>query len=435
MPNARNRRTNDVRGNAVERELSRELGLLEAVTLGIGGIIGGGIYSIVGIVAGVAGPALILSFLFCALTALLVGHNYAKLGGRFPSCGASYEYVAKAFPRIELVRVWMGYILWFGYIVACSFYSVSFGLYASHLFPFLPPRLFTLSLIAIFLTLNMTGIGKTGKAQNIIVLAKVGILTIFTLLAIPSIEIDNYSPFFPEGYLSIFTASSLIFIGYEGFEIIGTSGEELKNPKRNMGRAIYIAIGAVSIIYMAVALVATGAVPYYELEASEAPMADLARYSLGRWGEVVLAFGALLATSSAFNAALFGSSRLAYAMSREGTMPRHFSHLSSTTRVPFIGLLSASAFIIMIALLGVLKELSALASLIFLMVFFIVSLANLRLREETKTKILFPCLAMLLCIFFITFVEATIWLWFTIISLIASIIYGMRKKSSSKRIS
>ncbi len=430
MPNVFDEPSKDLRGEVIERELSRELGLLEAVTLGIGGIIGGGIYSVVGIVAGVAGPALILSFLFCALTALLVGHNYAKLGGRFPSCGASYEYVAKAFPESELIRVWMGYILWLGYIVACSFYSVSFGLYASHLFPLLPPKLFTVALITVFSALNTLGIGKTGKAQNAIVLAKVGILTIFILLALPSVEVDNYDPFLPRGFLSIFTASSLIFIGYEGFEIIGTSGEELKNPRRNMGRAIYIAIGAVSIIYLAVALVATGVVPYYELEASEAPMAELANASLGKWGEVVLTFGALLATSSAFNAALFGSSRLAYAMSREGAMPRRFSSLSRVTRVPIFGLLAASVFITITAFLGVLRMLSALASLIFLAVFFTVSLSNLRLREETKTRIFIPCLAMLLCFFFIMFVGSTIWLGFTILSLLLVLIHVVRKKAS-----
>ncbi|NIN53483.1 MAG: amino acid permease [Nitrososphaeria archaeon] len=416
-----------VRDGVVERALSRELTLLEAVTLGVGGIIGGGIYSVLGIVAGVAGPALTVSFFFCTLTALLVGYNYARLGRRFPSCGASYEYVARAFPRSELMRVCVGYSLWFGYIVACSFYSVSFGLYASHFFPSFPPRLFSAALIAFFLVVNVRGVSKAGKVQDTIVLSKVGILIFFVLFAIPSVEVSNYSPFFPRGFLNVFTASALIFIGYTGFEIISTSGEELKSPERNMGRAIYIAIGVVSVIYLSVAVIATGIIPYYELVVSEAPMAELAKKSLGRWGELILGFGALLATSSAYNAALFGSSRLAYAMSRGGVMPQFFSSLSRVTRAPIFSLVFVSIPAALVAFFGALKELSALASLIFLVVFFSVSLSNLRLRRETGANPVFPWLAMLLCVFFIVFVELVIWLWFILLTASVVLSYYLRK--------
>lgn len=423
----------DKTGTSVdERELARELGLLEAVTIGIGGIIGGAIYSVLGIVMEVAGPAVILSFLLCAFTALMVGYNYAKLGESYPSSGASYEYVARAFPRHGLVKGLVGYSLWLGYLVACSFYSVSFGFYANHFFPSVPARVFSVTLIVAFLALNLAGVGKTGKTQDILVLVKVGILALFVALGIPSVKPGYYHPFFPKGVLSTFTASALIFIGYEGFEIIGTAGEELRNPKRDLRRAVYVTIAIVSSLYLMVAFVAVGLIPYDELGASGAPLAELASLVLGRWGGLILGFGALLSTSSALSAALFGSSRLAYAMAREGMMPHLFSSLNKRTRAPQYGLMVASLIIVFITMLGVVRELSGLASLIFLVAFFLVSLSNFRLREKTRSNVFYPFLAMFLCSYFMLFVERAIWIEFIILIAAAIILPQVMRRHISK---
>ena len=411
-----------------ERELARELTLLEAVTLGIGGIIGGGLYSVTGIVAGIAGPAVILSFILCAVTALVVGYNYAKLGTKFPSSGASFEFVARAFPKTDLVRAVIGYSLWLGYIVACSFYSVSFGLYAHSFLPSVPAKAFSLVLIVIFLCLNMAGVKKTGRVENIIVLTQVTILTLFVLSSAPSIDPENFDPFFPNGYMSIFIAGSIIFIGFEGFEIICTAGEELKNPEKNLGRAIYLAITIISLLYTSVVVVSVGVVPYNVLGASTTPLADVAGAALGRYGRIALGLGALLATSSAFNAALFGSSRLAYAMSREGMMPRRFSSLSKKTRAPIYSIVAAGVLITGMTILGVVKELSALASLIFLLVFFTVSLSNLLLRKVTGSSIIGPLAAMLLCLYFLSLVESIVWISFALLILGAMSAYFLVKR-------
>lgn len=401
---------------------------MEAVTIGIGGVIGGGVYSILGIALNIAGPAVIFSFLFCAFTALTVGYNYAKLGRRFPYSGASYEYVARAFPRLPIIKVLLGFFLWFGYIVASGFYSVSFGLYASHFFPWLPSKLFSIILVLGFLSLNLAGVGKTGKAQDVIVLAKVGILGIFVAIGLPSIKLTYFNDLFPNGALGVFSASTLLFIGYEGFEIIGTSGEELENPEKNLSRAIYLTVGVASALYLAVGFVAAGLTPYYSLRDSKAPLAELANLLLGRVGSAILGFGALLSTSSALNAALFGSSRLAYAMAREGTMPHVFSSLTRGTKVPYVGLIAASGIIGIFALVGVIKSLSALASLVFLIVFFMVSLSNLKLRNLTGSSIVFPCLAIIFCTYFMLFVDIKVWIQLVIV---ASIIIALYTVSSS----
>lgn len=416
-----------------ERELARDLSLLEAVTIGIGGVIGGGVYSVLGIALNMAGPAVIFSFLFCAFTALTVGYNYAKLGRRFPYSGASYEYVARAFPKLPVIKVLLGFLLWFGYIVASGFYSVSFGLYASHFFPWLPSKLFSIILVLSFLSLNLAGVGKTGKTQDIIVLAKVGILGVFVAISLPSVKLTYFNYLFPNGVLGVFSASTLLFIGYEGFEIIGTSGEELENPKRNLSRAIYLTVGVASALYLAVGFVAAGLTPYYSLRDSKAPLAELASLLLGRMGSAILGFGALLSTSSALNAALFGSSRLAYAMAREGTMPSVFSSLSKRTKTPYVGLIVASGMIGIFALIGVVKTLSALASLVFLLVFFTVSLSNLKLRNLTGSSIVFPCLAIGLCVYFMLFVDVRVWIQLIITASIITALYMALSKVHKRR--
>ncbi len=413
-----------------ERMLARELGLLEAVTIGIGGVIGGAVYSVLGIALDIAGPAVLISFIFCAFTALTVGYNYAKLGRRFPSSGASYEYIAKAFPNLRIVKNFLGMILWLGYLVASSFYSVSFGLYANHLIPLIPAKVFSIILVVIFLSLNLTGVGKTGKTQDLIVLIKVGILILFIAIGTPSVNFIYFEEIFPRGVINVFFASSLLFIGYEGFEIIGTAGEELENPEKNLMRAVYITVVVASLLYIGVGFIAAGLIPYYSLKDSNAPLAELANIVLGRWGSVILGFGALFSTSSALNASLFGSSRLAYAMAKEGLLPSFFAKLSKKTKVPYIGLIVASSLILFLALLGVVKSLSALASLIFLIVFFMVSFSNFKLRNVTKANIVFPCLAMILCIYFILFVDIIAWIQFLAAITIVSVIYLVRVRSS-----
>ncbi len=405
---------------------------MEAVTIGIGGVIGGAVYSVLGIAMSIAGPSVILSFLICTFTILTIGYNYAKLGRRFPYSGASYEYVARAFPNLSMMKSMLGVILWFGYIVASSFYSLSFGLYATHFLPSVPPKIFSLILIVAFLSLNLAGVGKTGKAQVVIVLTKVGILCLFVAMGAPSVRLDYFNNIFPNGVLSVFSASVLLFVGYSGFEIIGTAGEELENPEKNLSKAIYITVAVTSMLYLVVAFVAVGLTPYNSLRGSKAPLAELASLLLGRWGGAILGFGALLSTSSALNAALFGSSRLAYAMAREGLMPRYFSFLSRRTKVPFIGLIFACGLIAVITLVGVVKSLSALASLVFLIVFFMVSLSNLKLREVTGANLVYPCLAMILCIYFILFVDFIVWIQLILVVAVTVTLYTLSFKLRSR---
>ncbi len=407
-----------------DRRLVRELTFLEALTMGIGGIIGGGIFSVVGIVLNLAGPAVIISFFLCTLTAIMIGYNYVRLGGKFPYCGGSYQYISEAFPKKKFVKRVSGQILWLGYIVACSLYGVSFGLYANYFFPFIPSRIFSIILIFLLVALNFMGVGKTGRAQNVIVIAKVLILSLFIVIGSFFIDSSNFTPFFSEGYSSIFLASSLIFISFQGFEIISTASEELKDPEKNLGRAIYGSIVVGSILYFGVAAVSIGTIYYKGLGESGAPLAEVATNFLGSRGGLILGFGGLLSTSSALNAALFGASRLAFSMSNDGELPRIFSHLNRKTRVPALSLIVTGIIIALFTSSGLIWDLSGLASLIFLVIFMMVCLSNLRLRAVTDSKAPLIASALFLSIYFMLYVDMIVWLRF-IIFLLAIIIFNL----------
>jgi len=388
------------------RELARELGLLEAMTIGLGAIVSGGIYSTLGILMDTAGPAVIVSALICTSASFAIGYSYAKLGRKFPSSGASYEYAAQAFRKYEFIKVILGYALWFGYVVSLGFYSLGFGIYANYLVPFIPARVFGLAIIAAFLTVNLLGVGLTGRSQDILVLSEVGILALFAILGGAFIRPENYMPFFAKGYFNVFTASALMMIGYEGFEVIGSAGEELKDPEKNLGRAIYLAILIASTVYLAVIFVAVGVSSGH---IGGAPLAELAKLVAGVPGAILLGFGALLSFCSDVNAVLFSSSRLAYAMARDKVMPGVFSTISRKRKVPSASLIVASILGFLFMLVDV-RELSSLASLIFLFVFVTISLSNLKLRAETGSNVIFPIIAVLLCGYVALFADVIAWI-------------------------
>ncbi|MFB0568324.1 MAG: APC family permease [Nitrososphaeria archaeon] len=406
-PHSRNSRGREFRWSAGEtRELSRELGLLEAMTIGLGAIVSGGIYSTLGILMDTAGPAVILSALVCTLASIAVGYSYVKLGRKFPSSGASYEYAAQAFKKYDFVKVILGYALWFGYVVSLGFYSLGFGLYANYLIPFIPARLFGLAIILALLSVNLLGVGLTGHTQDILVLLEVGILASFAILGAAFIRPENYTAFFSRGYVSVFTASALMLIGYEGFEVIASAGEEIKDPEKNLGRAIYLAILIASAVYSAVILVAVGVSSGH---IGGAPLAELANLVAGVPGMILLGFGALFSFFSDVNAVLFSSSRLAYAMARDKMMPGILSKIGRKRKVPSVSLIITSLLGFFFMLIDV-RELSSLASLIFFFVFFTISLSNLKLRAETGSNAIFPIIAMLLCGYVALFADVTAWI-------------------------
>ncbi|MFQ5981070.1 MAG: APC family permease [Candidatus Heimdallarchaeota archaeon] len=412
-----------------EITLSRELDLKDGLALGIGGMIGGGIFSVLGIAAGIAGPAVIFSFLFGGLIAVLTGHSYARLAVRHPKAGASFVYAHEAF-GIRYLSGIVGWLLLSGYVVMCSLYAYSFGAYGaalallafpnlenSHLFGDLSPRLvirvfLSVLLIFGFLNLNLRGARESASLQKKIVATKVLVLVFFIvvgLLAFLNVgdkNLNNPSEggFFPNGTLVIVLAAVLTFGAFEGFELISNAAEEMNEPEKNLPRSIYGSIFCVWIIYILVAFVAVASLLYTAFKdekVAEYALAAAAEPMLGRMGFILIALGAAFSTASAFNASLYGSSRMAYSMGSEeySMLPKKFAELHSTTRIPSFSLRIVAVSVVLLVLSADLETLASLGSIAFLSDFLVVNLSavRLRLRNEADHILIICILASLLC--------------------------------------
>ncbi len=375
------------------QKLARKLGLLEAVTIGIGGMIGGAIFETIGIVAGMVGPSIFLSFIFAAVLAAFTGYSYSKLGPTFPESGGSFTYIHKAL-RGRALSIFVGYMLWFSYAAASALYCVGFAFYLSFFLRDMPTFFTPFLLILGFVSLNMRGVKEAGMVQNVLVIIKVSTLAFLIAVGLKALNIDNFVPLFPNGYLAPLLGSAILFIGYEGFDIIGTSAEELKDPRKMIPRAIFLSIAIVATLYISVSIVSVGVLNYEILGHTRAPLIAVAEKAFGHVGMWVLAFGGVLSTASAFNAALYGASRIAFNLSHYNIMPRLMMKLNRN-RAPFMAVILTGLLATLITVLGLTSEetvkfLSSLSSASFLLIFFLVTLSNYKLRHITKasTKVL-----------------------------------------------
>jgi amino acid transporter len=391
--------------------------------IGVGAMIGAGIFVLTGVAAGVAGPAILLAFLFNGLVAFFTASAYAELGGSIPEAGGGYLWVKESLPQpTGFLAGWMS---WMAHSVACSLYAVGFGAYMMELLASmgisLPisaviwKKLLAVIVIALFSLINIRGAKETGNAGTLVTVMKVLVLFIFVALGFhlifrEPVRFEHFRPFFPKGYLGILTAMGLTYIAFEGYEIIAQSGEEIKNPEKNIPKAIFYSLLIVVPIYILVAFVALGVVnpggiPPWDFLAKQKEIAivDAAR-QITKWGGPLLLFGGLLSTASALNATIYSSSRVSFAMGRDYNLPTIFSSIHRRFRTPNGSIIVSSALIVLMALIFPLEDIASSADVMFLFLFILVNIALLHIRSKNPRKLkgyksplfpLFPLLAIL----------------------------------------
>ena len=390
--------------------LSRDLSLFTITMIGVGGMIGAGIFVLTGIAAGEAGPALVLAFILNGIVTTFTAMSYAELGSAFPEAGGGYLWVKEGLGGAQgFLSGWMS---WFAHVAAGSLYALGFGRFAAELWVIagMPPlglpeekllRYLTLGfmtlIICLFTLINYRGASETGSIGNIITLTKVAILAFFVLFGLLAmLRTDAWvtrftTGFLPKGMLGVLSAMGLTFIAFEGYEIIAQSGEEVVNPKRNIPRAIFFAIGIVVVIYIAVSIVALGAttppegVPVYEYlgQQKEVAVVEVARQTFP-WGigALVLLFSGLVSTMSALNATTYSSSRVSFAMGRDHNLPGFFARIHSRRLTPHWAVVCSGALMLLIAWLLPIEEVAAAADVMFLLLFLQVNVAVLTLRHK-----------------------------------------------------
>lgn len=386
--------------------LSRSLGLFTITMIGVGGMIGAGIFVLTGIAAGVAGPALILAFVLNGLVTILTGMVYAELGSAFPEAGGGYLWVKEGLGGAQgFLAGWMS---WFAHAVAGSLYALGFGRFFSELWVLAGVATFNLEveqmtlifmtlIIAAFTYLNYRGASETGTIGNIITMTKILILGVFVLFGVLAmLRTDAWltrftSGFMPNGMLGVIIAMGLTFIAFEGYEIIAQTGEEVINPRKNVPRAIFLAIILVVVIYVFVGVTAIGAVtPPQGMKAYEylGEQGEIAVVGVAAQifpfgvGAVIMLVSGLVSTTSALNATTYSSSRVSFAMGRDHNLPSIFARIHPLRHTPYLAVIASGALMLLIAWILPIEEVAAAADIMFLMLFLQVNLAVMTLRHK-----------------------------------------------------
>ena len=417
-------------------ELARDMRLFDITMVGVGAMIGAGIFALTGIAAGHAGPALILAFCLNGILTLMTAMVYAELGSAIPAAGGGYLWVRFGLPGPSAFLA--GWMDWLAHAVAGSLYAVIFGtyivwglqvifglgeaptgvdghgygtLFGMPAWPF--AKGLTLFICLVFLWINYRGSKETGKAGNIITVAKIIVIAIFIgagliamMRATGNVAVsETYVPFMPNGFSGVLVAMGLTFIAFEGYEIIVQAGEEVENPRRNIPRAVFYSLLIVIPIYILVAIVCIGAmrIPEDVLADTGWSASETWRYLAGLgetgvavaandflpWGlgGILLVIGAILSTMSALNATTFSSTRVSFAMGRDHYLPEGMARISSKTKTPTVALMASGVIIITVALALDAERVAGATCAMFLLVFAAVNVSSITIRRKYGDKL------------------------------------------------
>ncbi|MCX5874451.1 MAG: APC family permease [Deltaproteobacteria bacterium] len=364
------------------------IGLFAAMSIGIGGMVGAGIFSILGVVAQASGAAMWLSFLLGGLVALLSTYSYAKLGARYPSSGGAVEFLVQGLGD-GVLSGGINLYMWVGYIIALALYAQAFAGYSMTFFPqhsveWLPKAVGT-GIVLLFTAVNFIGPGVVGRSETFIVAVKLIILLLFAITGLFFIQPSYLSVTHWPAPSGILFGAGVLFIGYEGFGLVANAAEDMDDPKKLLPKALYLSVVSVILIYLAVSIAVIGNLPVKDiLAAKDYALAEAAKPFLGNMGFRLIAVGALFSTASAINATLFGAANVSYMLARDGEIPDVFSRVIWQGGTG--GLVITSAMVILFILFFDLSGVAMMGSGAFLLIYACVNAAHLKLTSETGAK-------------------------------------------------
>ncbi|MCK5309886.1 MAG: amino acid permease, partial [Thermoplasmata archaeon] len=403
----------------VEVKLERDLGMWEVLMIGLGPTLGSTIFLLVGFGIEIAGPGLVLVLVMNFIVVIFTAVTFAELSSAFPDTGGGYLWVKEGLPQpFGFLAGWMS---WFGHCIVTSFYVLGFG---KGIFWILDPagtiypnsdiiiKALAVVVCIVFIYINYRGTKETGRSGIYITLVLLAIIVVFIIAGLYYISQglgsgnvgDVVSNPAPNGSASIFIAMGFTFIIYEGFEIIAQCGEECKDPLKNVPRATWLCILISTFIFILVAAVCVGVLDWnligtgvdpltgQSLIGGEDVVAEVAGLTLPG-GMILIGVGVILGTLAAVNSTLFSSSRVSFAMGRDEALPKSFGKLHKKTHTPHVAIIMSGVIIIVMTLILPIEEIAASASIMFLMLFFLVnfSVISLRIkRPDIKRHYLMP---------------------------------------------
>ncbi len=362
-----------------------KMGLIEAVSIGVGTMIGASIFTVFGVGAALAGPNLPEAFLLSSLLALMVGYSYAKLSARITSNAGPLEFILRGTGDSVLTGA-MSLLLWLSYVVSIALFLE--GL-TGYLLPMIGVARTPLSTgltqavtVAVFVILNFFGARIVGRAEVFIVAAKLLLLGLLVVAGTAFVDPARIVPTTGSPYLTgAGFAASVFFLSYMGFGLITNASENISNPGRNVPRAIFISIFFVTLVYVLVSVVVLGNLPIPRIiQAEENALAEAARPALGHAGFIAVSVGAVFSISSALNATLYGGANVSYTLAKDGELPRFFER-KIWFKSPE-GLFLTAGIGLALALALDTSSIASVTSAVFIVIYLFVFVSHLRLIDE-----------------------------------------------------
>ena len=387
--------------NAIHRKRNKALGIPELIAIALGGMVGGGIFTILGIAVSMIGVYTPFAIILGGMIATLAAYSYIKLGVYYRDEGATYSFFKKTFPNSPFAASLIGWWVIFGYISTLALYAYTFASYAISSFDFSNNewirKLVAGSVILIFTLINIWSVKGMGKIEDLMVYTKLVILVVisFALIndsntSLPVLLENNHDT----TILSILIVASLTFVAYEGFQLVINAVNEMESPEKNIPKAIYSAIFLTICIYVIISLGAILAIPFEEIiQNKEYALAAGANNTLGHWGTNLVIAGALLATSSAISGTVFGASRQMAVIANDGYFPLFLARRKN--HIPIYSIIAMSSFSFCMILAGNLEVILEFGSVTFLLVSLLMAYANHKIRKQTNSSAAITILALI----------------------------------------
>lgn len=381
-----------------------KISLRDAISIGIGGMVGGGIFAVLGLAVDLARGATPLAFLVAGVIAAITAYSYAKLSLSFPDRGGTVRFVNEGFGK-GIFSGGINNLLWVSYIIMLSLYAAAFGSYAPNLLSLtgetaVDSQLYLSAIIILATVINYYSITVVGKIESYAVIIKLTILLAFVALGLyglignenlGQLAVSNW-----ESPVSILAAGMVIFVAYEGFELIANSAPDIESPKRNIPRAYGISVAFVIVLYVVIAIITVGSLQFTEIaDARDYVLAEAAKPMLGQIGFTIITIAALISTFSAINASLYGGSRVSYELAEDDELPHELT--SSLWGQP-IGLMITCVMTLIVANTLKLESISTAGSVGFLIVFAVVNYVGFRCRSQTGSNPVIPLLGCIFCV-------------------------------------
>lgn len=385
--------------HSVHRKRNKALGLIELIAIALGGMIGGGIFTILGLSVSMIGVFTPLAILLGGGLAGLAAYSYVKLGVYYKDDGATYSFFKKTFPDSPFAASLIGWWVVFGYISTLALYSFTFSSYAISVFDLSDnpwaKKLVAGGVLLLFSLVNIWSVKGMGKIEDVMVYTKLIILAIISFVLLNNSQTTLPILFEENSGTSMFAVlivASITFVAYEGFQLVIHAVNEMDKPEKNIPRAIYTAILLTILIYLVISLGAIITIPFEQItQNKEYALAAGANGILGHWGTDLVVLGALLSTSSAISGTLFGASRLMVVIAKDGYMPKMITQ--TTKNIPVRAIIVMALLAFSLVLTGSLKLILEFGSVTFLLVSLLMAFANFRIHKKTNSSKLITILA------------------------------------------